>query len=204
MAAVVLTSLGLITMPITLGCVVVAHVLTRVLSVTEVYSHVDWSIVVLLASMIPLGLALDSTGGTALIAGFIVTITQGAPAWVALLVLMAVTMFLSDVLNNNATTIIAAPVGIRLAEQLEVNPDAFLMGVAVAAACAFLTPIGHQNNTLVLGPGGVYVRRLLADGAAAGGHRAGRVGADAARRVAAVTGDLGCGDDRRPVVEFGV
>lgn len=152
-AAVVLTSFGLITMPIALGCVVVAYVLTRVLSVTEVYSHVDWSIVVLLASMIPLGLALDSTGGTALIAGFIVAITQGAPAWVALLVLMAVTMFLSDVLNNNATTIIAAPVGIRLAEQLEVNPDAFLMGVAVAAACAFLTPIGHQNNTLVLGPG---------------------------------------------------
>lgn len=151
--AVLLTSFGLITMPIALGCVVVAYVLTKVLSVTEVYSHVDWSIVVLLASMIPLGLALDSTGGTALIAGFIVDVTAGAPAWVALLVLMVVTMFLSDLLNNNATTIVAAPVGIRLAEQLEVNPDAFLMGVAVAAACAFLTPIGHQNNTLVLGPG---------------------------------------------------
>lgn len=152
-AAVVLTSFGLITMPVALGCVVIAYVVTGVLSVKEVYRHIDWSIVVLLASMIPLGLALDSVGGTALIAGGIVALTQGAPAWVALAVLMAVTMFLSDVLNNNATTIIAAPVGIRLAEQLEVNPDAFLMGVAVAAACAFLTPIGHQNNTLVLGPG---------------------------------------------------
>ena len=66
---------------------------------------------------------------------------------------MATTMFLSDVLNNNATTIVAAPVGIRLAEQLGVDADAFLMGVAVSAACAFLTPIGHQNNTLILGPG---------------------------------------------------
>ena len=151
--AVGLTSLGYVTMPIALGCVLIAYVLFGVLSITEVYDHIDWPVVVLLGSMIPLGLALDSTGGTALIASAIVAATQGTPAWVALVLLMVVTMFLSDVLNNNATTIIAAPVGIRLAEQLGVNPDAFLMGVAVSAACAFLTPIGHQNNTLILGPG---------------------------------------------------
>ncbi|AUH34515.1 SLC13 family permease [Paracoccus tegillarcae] len=151
--AVVLTSFGLITMPIALGCVLVAYVLSGVLSVNEVYDHVDWPVVVLLGSMIPLGLALDSTGGTALIAAMIVKLTAGYPAWVALALLMMVVMFLSDVLNNNATTILAAPVAIRLAEQLEVNPDAFLMGVAVSAACAFLTPIGHQNNTLIMGPG---------------------------------------------------
>lgn len=151
--AVLLTSLGWVTMPIALGCVLVAYVLFGVLSINEVYDHIDWPVVVLLGSMIPLGLALDSTGGTALIASGLVAVTQGAPAWVALVLLMVVTMFLSDVLNNNATTIIAAPVGIRLAEQLGVNPDAFLMGVAVSAACAFLTPIGHQNNTLVMGPG---------------------------------------------------
>lgn len=151
--AVLLTSLGLVTMPIALGCVLVAYVLFGVLSINEVYDHIDWPVVVLLGSMIPLGLALDSTGGTALIASGLVAVTQGYPAWVALVLLMVVTMFLSDVLNNNATTIIAAPVGIRLAEQLGVDPDAFLMGVAVSAACAFLTPIGHQNNTLILGPG---------------------------------------------------
>ncbi|AUH63974.1 SLC13 family permease [Paracoccus zhejiangensis] len=151
--AVGLTSLGLVTMPIALGCVLVAYVLFGVLSISEVYDHIDWPVVVLLGSMIPLGVALDATGGTALIASGIVAATQGAPAWVALVLLMATTMFLSDVLNNNATTIVAAPVGIRLAEQLGVDADAFLMGVAVSAACAFLTPIGHQNNTLILGPG---------------------------------------------------
>ncbi|MFN3274973.1 MAG: SLC13 family permease [Paracoccus sp. (in: a-proteobacteria)] len=152
-AAVLATSLGLTSMPIALGCVIVAYVLVGVLSVNEIYNHVDWPVIVLLGSMIPLGLALDATGGTALIAGGLVALTEGYPAWIALLLLMTATMFLSDVLNNNATTIIAAPVSIRLAEQLQVQPDAFLMGVAVAASCAFLTPIGHQNNTLILGPG---------------------------------------------------
>jgi di/tricarboxylate transporter len=69
-------------------------------------------------------------------------------------VLMVVTMTLSDVLNNTATAIVAAPVGIQMAQSLGVSPDPFLMAVAVAASCAFLTPIGHKNNTLVLGPGG--------------------------------------------------
>ncbi|CAM3294815.1 SLC13 family permease [Paracoccus nototheniae] len=151
--AVLAATFELTTMPIALGCVIIAYVLFGVLSVQELYDHVDWPIIVLLGSMIPLGLALDATGGSALIAQALAQVTQGYPAWMALALLMGGTMFLSDVLNNNATTIIAAPVSIRLAEQLGVNPDAFLMGVAVAASCAFLTPIGHQNNTLILGPG---------------------------------------------------
>ncbi|TKW65845.1 MAG: SLC13 family permease [Paracoccus denitrificans] len=151
--AVALTSLGVVTMPIALGCVVVAYVLFGVLSINEIYDHVDWPVIVLLGSMIPLGQALDSTGGTTLIASGLASLTDGYPAWVALTMLMVTTMFMSDILNNNATTIIAAPVGIRLAEQLGVNADAFLMGIAVSASCAFLTPIGHQNNTLIMGPG---------------------------------------------------
>ena len=63
-------------------------------------------------------------------------------------------MTLSDILNNTATTIVAAPIGLNLAYRLDVNPDPFLMGIAVAASCAFLTPIGHKNNTLIMGPGG--------------------------------------------------
>ena len=151
--AVVAASFGVTTMPIALGCVIIAYTLFGVLSVHELYDHVDWPVIVLLGSMIPLGLALDQTGGSALIAKGLANLTQGYPAWIALVLLMASTMMLSDVLNNNATTIIAAPVSIRLAEQLGVQPDAFLMGAAVAASCAFLTPIGHQNNTLILGPG---------------------------------------------------
>lgn len=153
-AAIAATTFGFITMPIALGVVVVGYVLFSVLSLEDLYTHVDWPVIVLLGAMIPLGLALDTTGGSALLASGLVWITDGYPAWVALVLLMAGTMCISDVLNNNATTILAAPIGIRLAEQLQVNPDAFLMGVAVAASCAFLTPIGHQNNTLILGPGG--------------------------------------------------
>lgn len=154
LAAIAATTLGWVTMPIALGCVVIGYVLFGVLGLDELYTSIDWPVIVLLGAMIPLGLALDTTGGSALIAGALARITQGYPAWVALVLLMAATMFLSDVLNNNATTILAAPIGIRLAEQLGVSPDPFLMGVAVAASCAFLTPIGHQNNTLILGPGG--------------------------------------------------
>jgi len=98
--------------------------------------------------------ALETSGGTELIAGALVGLTEGLPAWVVLTVLMVVTMSLSDVLNNTATTIVAAPVGIQMADALGKNPDPFLMAVAVAASCAFLTPIGHKNNTLILGPGG--------------------------------------------------
>ncbi len=152
-AAIAAVSFSLVSMPVALGVVIVGYVLCKVLSLQNLYTYVDWPVIVLLGSMIPLGLALDQTGGSALIASGLMAMTAGWPAWVSLMVLMVVTMCLSDVLNNNATTIIAAPVGIRLAEQLNVNPDPFLMAVAVAASCAFLTPIGHQNNTVILGPG---------------------------------------------------
>jgi di/tricarboxylate transporter len=104
--------------------------------------------------MIPLGAALEASGGTELISGKLIGWTDGLPAWMILTVLMIVTMTLSDVLNNTATTIVAAPVGIQMAQTLDVSPDPFLMAVAVAASSAFLTPIGHKNNTLILGPGG--------------------------------------------------
>lgn len=152
--AVTAASLGLIYLPIALGLVVVAYVLTKIVPLSELYTHIEWPVVVLLGSMIPLGAALEKSGGTELIAGSLVSLTEGMPAWAVLTVLMVVTMTLSDVLNNTATTIVAAPVGIQMAQTLEVNPDPFLMAVAIAASSAFLTPIGHKNNTLILGPGG--------------------------------------------------
>lgn len=152
--AVIAASLGLVYLPIALGLVVVAYVLFKILPLVEIYDHIEWPVVVLLGSMIPLGTALEASGGTELLAQGLVTISEGWPAWGTLTLLMVVTMTLSDLLNNTATAIVAAPVGIRMAETLGVNPDPFLMAVAVAASAAFLTPIGHKNNTLVLGPGG--------------------------------------------------
>ena len=153
-AAVIAASLGWLYLPVALGLVAVGFVLTKILPISEIYDHIEWPVVVLLGSMIPLGAALETSGGTELIAGALVGLTQGLPAWAILTVLMVVTMTLSDVLNNTATTIVAAPVGIQMAQSLGVSPDPFLMAVAVAASCAFLTPIGHKNNTLILGPGG--------------------------------------------------
>ncbi|MFC3615462.1 SLC13 family permease [Lutimaribacter marinistellae] len=153
-AAVLAASVGLLYLPIALGIVVVGYVLTGILPLQGLYDHIEWPVVVLLGSMIPLGAALEASGGTELIAGSLITLTDGLPAWAILTVLMVVTMTLSDVLNNTATAIVAAPVGIQMARTLDVSPDPFLMAVAVAASAAFLTPIGHKNNTLVLGPGG--------------------------------------------------
>ena len=153
-AAVIAASAGWLYLPIALGLVVVAFILTKIVPITEVYNHIEWPVVVLLGSMIPLGAALETSGGTELIAGALVGLTDGLAPWMILTVLMVVTMTLSDVLNNTATTIVAAPVGIQMAQTLQVNPDPFLMAVAVAASSAFLTPIGHKNNTLILGPGG--------------------------------------------------
>ncbi len=151
--AVALASFGLIYLPIALGLVVIAYVLAKIVPLSELYTHIEWPVVVLLGSMIPLGAALETSGGTELIAGALVGLTEGLAPWMILTVLMIVTMTLSDVLNNTATTIVAAPVGIQMATSLGVSPDPFLMAVAVAASSAFLTPIGHKNNTLILGPG---------------------------------------------------
>lgn len=152
--AVIAASLGFIYLPVALGLVVIAYVLTRIVPLSELYTHIEWPVVVLLGSMIPLGAALETSGGTELISGALLGWTAGMPDWAVLTVLMIVTMTLSDVLNNTATTIVAAPVGIQMAQSLGVSPDPFLMAVAVAASSAFLTPIGHKNNTLILGPGG--------------------------------------------------
>lgn len=154
--AVMAAALGIVYLPIALGLVVMAYVFTRIVPLSELYTHIEWPVVVLLGSMIPLGAALERVGGTELIAGTLVGLTEGLPAWAILTVLMLVTMTLSDVLNNTATTIVAAPVGIQMAQSLGVSADPFLMAVAVAASAAFLTPIGHKNNTLILGPGGYH------------------------------------------------
>jgi di/tricarboxylate transporter len=153
-AAIVAASVGFVYLPIALGCVVAGYLIFNIVPVREVYDSVEWPVIVLLGSMIPIGSALQDTGGTTLIAAGIIDLASGlSPAFV-LGLLVVITMTLSDVMNNTATAVIAAPIAIELAGRLGVSPDPFLMGVAVAASCAFLTPIGHKNNTLIMGPGG--------------------------------------------------
>jgi di/tricarboxylate transporter len=153
-AAVLLASIGVLNLTIALGIAVVLMVLTGIIPVRQLYESVEWSVIVLLGSMIPIGMALEDSGGTAMIASGIVNAASDLSPAAVLVILMIVTMTLSDVMNNVATAVIAAPVAVNIANSLGVNPDPFLMAVAVAASCAFLTPIGHKNNTLIMGPGG--------------------------------------------------
>ena len=153
-AAIAISAFGLLYLATALAIVVALYVALDIVPIRGVYDHIEWPVVVLLGSMIPLGAALEQFGGTGLIAGQIVDLASGMPAWVVLTALMVVVMTLSDVLNNTATAIIGAPIAVDIASRLDANPDGFLMAVAVAASCAFLTPIGHKNNTLIMGPGG--------------------------------------------------
>jgi di/tricarboxylate transporter len=152
--AIILASTGLVYLPVALGCVTTLYILLNIVPVRSMYDSIEWPVIVLLGSMIPIGAALQSTGGTTLIVDSILSVSADFSPAVVLTLLIIVTMTLSDVMNNTATAVIAAPIAVEIATRLDVNPDPFLMGVAVAASCAFLTPIGHKNNTLIMGPGG--------------------------------------------------
>ena len=152
--AIAAATSGIIHLPEALALVCMVMIGFNVVPLKEIYTSIEWPVIVLLGSMIPIGSALEASGGTALIAQQIIEFAAGYGPLVVLALLMVVTMTLSDVLNNTATTVIAAPIAIDIATRLSVNPDPFLMAVAIAASCAFLTPIGHKNNTLVMGPGG--------------------------------------------------
>ncbi len=157
--AIMLGSVGIVTAGLlpaaaafTLG--VIASMVLRTVPPRQVYTAIDWPVIVLLAALIPVAGAMQATGAADVMARFLVdTIAQGN-AIAALAVVLVVTMFLSDVMNNAATAAVLCPIAIGIAAALGVNPDSFLMAVAIGASCAFLTPIGHQNNTLILGPGG--------------------------------------------------
>ncbi|MEM6454654.1 MAG: SLC13 family permease, partial [Acidobacteriota bacterium] len=129
-------------------------VLTRLLRLEDAYRAIDMPIVVLLGAMIPVGRAFETTGGATQLAELLVSTASVLPAWSVVGLLLVLTMVLSDVMNNAATAVIMAPIAVHIAEALEASSDPFLMAVAIGASCAFLTPIGHQSNTLVMGPGG--------------------------------------------------
>ena len=129
-------------------------VLSGAISLRQVYQLVDWPIVVLLATLIPVSASLSSTGATDLIAGFLSDAARDMPAYGALALLLIAAMLVTPFLNNAATVLVMAPIAVSFSQSLGYVPDAFLMAVAIGAGCDFLTPIGHQCNTLVMGPGG--------------------------------------------------
>ncbi|MCG6871629.1 MAG: SLC13 family permease [Gammaproteobacteria bacterium] len=145
---------GWLSLTIAFTLAIGAYVVSGLLPVRELYDAVDWPIIVLLGALIPVGQALEQTGTTTLFATMVVGLTAGLPVWLVLTLVLVVTMFLSDIINNAATALIMAPIAVGIAATLGVHSDPFLMAVAVGASCAFLTPIGHQSNTLVMGPGG--------------------------------------------------
>ena len=120
----------------------------------NLYRSIEWPVIVMLAAMIPIGQALETTGISNNIAMFISGYTEALPIYMIILLILVVTMFVSDIINNAATAIIMAPIAANISSQLGAPVEPFLMAVAVGASCAFLSPIGHQCNTLVMAPGG--------------------------------------------------
>lgn len=153
-AALAISATGLLPVQVTLSAAVVGMLLASIVSLREIYDRVEWPIIVLLGAMIPVGQALETTGGAALIAHSIVTASAIFPPEAALVFLLVISMLLSDLVNNAAAAVLMAPIAIGMAIDLGASIDPFLMAVAIGASCAFLTPIGHQSNALVMGPGG--------------------------------------------------
>jgi len=152
--AIAVVTFGLLPAAAAFALGVLFSMLLRTVPPRKVYTAIDWPVVVLLAALIPVAGAMQQTGAASLLARFLVdTVAQGN-AVAALAVILVATMFLSDVMNNAATAAVMCPIALGIAAALGVSPDSFLMAVAIGASCAFLTPIGHQNNTLILGPSG--------------------------------------------------
>ena len=152
--AITLSLLNILPTTISFILAILIYIFIGLLPIRDLYKSIDWPIIVLLGAMIPLSEALQNTGTTKLIAEQVVYLTQGFPPWFILSLIMIITMCLSDIINNAATALIMGPISVGIALSIGVNIDPFLMSVAIGASCAFLTPIGHQCNALILGPGG--------------------------------------------------
>ncbi|MBF24550.1 MAG: SLC13 family permease [Pusillimonas sp.] len=154
LGAVLLAASGWVSAAVAFAAGVLASMALRTVNLRSVYEQVDWPVIVLLAMLLPVAGVMQSTGAAGLVAGFLLDYFAQGNAVIALVVILLTTMILTDLMNNAATAAVLAPIALGVANQLDVNPDTFLMAVAIGASCAFLTPIGHQNNTLILGPGG--------------------------------------------------
>lgn len=148
------TAAGLVPVAIAFFAAAVAMILFGVLPVREVYTSVDWPILIMLAALIPVSDSLRSTGATDVMAAWLADFGAALPPYGALALILVAAMVVTPFLNNAATVLVMAPIAVSFARDLDYRPEAFLMAVAIGAGCDFLTPIGHQCNTLVMGPGG--------------------------------------------------
>jgi len=152
--AMALTAFGIVPVAVAFFGAAALVMLTGALPVREAYEHVEWPILIMLGALIPVSQALQTTGGTDLIANWLSSTATILPVWGAVALILVAAMAVTPFLNNAATVLVMAPIAATFANDIGLRPDAFLMAVAVGAGCDFLTPIGHQCNTLVMGPGG--------------------------------------------------
>ncbi len=153
-AGIAATAAGLVPAQIAFATVVGLLVLLRMVSLQEAYNSIEWPIIVLLGFLIPVGKALQTTGAAETITAALLGNAAVMPAWALIAAIIVISMLLSDLVHNTPTAVLMAPIAFSLAGSLGYSPDAFLMAVAIGAASPYLTPIGHQSNTLVMGPGG--------------------------------------------------
>ena len=154
--ALLLTSFGILSVQVSFVAAVAVLLMTRFISLESAYEAIDWPVIILLGAMIPVGEALETTGGAARIAAALSDLGSFMPPWAMLGVILVTTTLLSAVINNAAAVILMAPIAMSVAQTLGASIDPFLMAVAVGGSSAFLTPIGHQSNTIVMGPGGYH------------------------------------------------
>jgi di/tricarboxylate transporter len=152
--SIALVVAGILPVQVSFAMAAVALVLANVLPLKKVYTSIDWPVIVLLGAMIPVGQAMETSGAAQTIAEKILLFGDYLPVWGIIATLLIITMLLSDIINNAATVLIMAPIGMSIGQSLGLSLDPFLMTVAIGGSCAFLTPIGHQSNTIVMGPGG--------------------------------------------------
>lgn len=160
-AAIAAVVLNLLRVEIAFTLTALAMVVTNVLPLRKIYSSIDWPVIVLLGALLPAGTALERSGGADFIAELLLNAGQSFPVWATVGILMLTTTALSNVINNAATAVLMAPVALSIASGMDASPDPFLITVAIGASATFLTPIGHQSNTLVMGPGGYAFKDYL-------------------------------------------
>jgi di/tricarboxylate transporter len=152
--AIALGVTGLLSLPVAFTGAIVVLVVSGQLRARELYRDIDWPVVVLLGAMVPLGLAMEISGANDTLVELVANLARHLAPWAILSLVLVTTMLLSDVMNNAATAILMGQLAIKLAAQMQVDADPLLMAVAIGASSAYMTPIGHQSNILVMGPGG--------------------------------------------------
>lgn len=152
--AILLTTMGVLPVQVAFSSVAVLLVLTKLITAREFYDSIEWPTMLLLGSLLPLGSALQNSGASDTLAALLVNVSTYVSPVAMLVIVMAITIFFTNLISSTATAVLMGPVAISLALAMKVNTDPFLVATAIAATTAFMTPIAHQSNMLVMGPGG--------------------------------------------------